>query len=195
MRTFSILLMFSLLFCFSQQLEAQRFKAGIVAGINLSQLDGDDLVGYNRIGINAGGKVAAVLTDRLELGMELLYSQKGSNRSRTDNFNSTFDEIRLNYVEVPVMLSFTDWKFQVNGGFSYARLIDYRVEDFLEGDVTESFEYNQNIFSIVVGATYFFRENFGLNLRWTQSVSDLQGIDGGNTIRDRTIGLRLLYLL
>lgn len=176
-------------------LKAQRFNASIIAGINLSQLDGDDLNGYNRIGLNAGGKVAAVLSDRLELNLELLYSQKGSSRSKTDGYRSSFDDIRLNFVKVPIYLSFSDWKFKVNAGFSYARLINYTVNDVFDGDVTDLFDYHPNIFSYVIGATYYFRENIGLDIHWTKSISDIQGDSGANQLIDRTIGIRLLYVL
>ena len=185
-------ILFCLMLCTSA-IQAQRFNASILAGVNLSQIDGDDLIGYNRLGINVGGKVAAVLTKRLELNFELLYSQKGSNRNRTDSFRSTFDDIRLNFVEVPVYISFSDWKFKINAGMSYGRLIDYSVNDFVEGDVTESFDFNSDIFSFIVGATYYFRENFGLNIRWSNTLSNIQADPDATRLIDRTIGIRFLY--
>ena len=76
--------------------EGRRFIAGLVAGVNLSQIDGDDLVGYDQIGLNAGARVATVLSPRWQLSMELLFSQQGSRKTRNDPPSAALENIRLN---------------------------------------------------------------------------------------------------
>ena len=68
-RFFLFGILFSL-FAFSN-LTAQRFEASVVAGVNLSQLDGDKLNGFHLVGANVGGKVSAILGDRWQLSMEM----------------------------------------------------------------------------------------------------------------------------
>lgn len=173
---------------------AQRFRASMIGGFNLSQLDGDDLSGFNQIGLNTGAKVAAVLSERWQLSLEMLFVQQGSHRSRDDIFFSLYDNIRLNLVETPVMISFRDWKFHVSTGFSYGRLISYRAESPTGEDLTELETYRSDLFFWIVGATYYFGERWGANLRWSRALTDLE-LRAGKTLLGRNLSIRLLYEL
>lgn len=173
---------------------AQRFKASLIGGVNLAQLDGDDLSGFNKLGLNAGAKVAAVLSDRWQLSLEMLYSQQGSHRTRDDVYFSLYDNIRLNFVETPVMISFKDWKFHVSTGFSYARLINFHAESPLGEDLTDTETYRDDLYFWVVGATYYFQERWGVNLRWSRALVDLEQRPG-KTLLGRNLAIRLIYAL
>ncbi|MGA1545122.1 MAG: hypothetical protein ACO388_09895 [Saprospiraceae bacterium] len=94
---------------------SQRFTAAAFAGINFSQIDGDQLAGYHQIGANAGLRVYTYLTDRWELVTGMGFSQLGSNKSVNDPQSAALDQVRLNYVEVPALVSFNEWKFKVSG--------------------------------------------------------------------------------
>jgi len=106
-----------------------KFDGGLILGINFTQVDGDSYYGYNKVGLNAGGIVLVHFTPSFGAGMELLYSQKGS-RSVGSNSSSTtgvFDEVytmKLNYVEVPVLLHYTFHRVDFEAGISYAYLIN-----------------------------------------------------------------------
>lgn len=173
---------------------AQRFQGGVVAGINLSQIDGDRLAGFNQPGINAGGRVAAVLSERWQLSLELLFSQQGSHRTLRDDPSATLDVIRLNFVEVPVMINFLEWKLHIGAGLTYARLISYRVEDIFGADVTDSQDYAPNQLLFAVGATYFFTPAVGLNIGWNKAISNLQADSGAGRFIGRNIQVRGVFL-
>ncbi|MFA4863775.1 MAG: hypothetical protein WC605_08400, partial [Bacteroidales bacterium] len=53
------LLIVSLLLALSSPLSAQRFKGAVMGGMNLSQVDGDEVYGYKRVGGHFG--LAAIL--------------------------------------------------------------------------------------------------------------------------------------
>ncbi|MEN0005952.1 MAG: outer membrane beta-barrel protein [Bacteroidota bacterium] len=173
----------------------QRFRASIMAGGNLSQIDGDRLQGYNRIGLNVGAKVAAMLTDtgRWQLSLEINYSQRGSSSTPTDDPNSIYESIRLNTVEVPVMVHFKDWRFLFSGGFIYNRLINFTTIDRTGLDITDGQTYSPDIFSFALGATFFFTENIGLNIRWSRSMTDIQANVNDSSFIDRTVTVRGVY--
>lgn len=191
---FPFFLVCMLVFATVTTTQAQRFEGGLVGGFNLSQIDGDKLAGFNKIGITAGGKVGAILSDRWQLSLELLYSQQGASRSRADDFSSIYDKIRLNFVEVPVMINFKEWKFHVNAGVSYARLINFEVIDFTGVDITDQQDFNENMLSLALGAIYYFNEDIGFEIRWNRALTDLQAQDGAGTFIGRTIGVKLIYL-
>lgn len=178
----------------SVQVQAQRFEGGLVAGFNLSQLDGDKLAGFNKIGVTAGAKVGTILSDRWQLSLELLFSQQGASRTRTDDPASIYDKIRLNFVEVPVMINFKEWKFHVSGGVSYNRLISSEVIDFTGIDITDQEVFNEDIFALVLGAIYYFNENTGFEIRWNRALNDLQAREGAGMFIGRTISCKVIYL-
>ncbi len=189
-------LLFGLLFLASvlpQDVLAQRFKASLVGGFNMSQIDGDKLGGFHQVGINAGGRVAALMGKRWQLGVEMLYSQQGSHRTRTDDPLSNYESIRLNFVEAPVLIHFSDWKFRVGAGFSYARLINYKVIDFSGADITDFETLNPDIFSLILGVTFNFTEKWGLDVRWSRYLNNLQADKEASPFFGRSIGIRGIY--
>lgn len=182
------------------QLSAQTFSAMLVGGFNLSQIDGDKLGGFNKIGFNTGARVSAKLTDRWSLSTELLYSQQGASRVPTDDISSQYDKIRLNFVEVPLMINFSDWKILASAGVSYNRLINYEVINDVGSDITELEDYRTDIPSIILGATYIFSEKLALNFRWSKYLSSLKAPDNDPNTEDvkfigRNLGIRLYYIL
>lgn len=171
--------------CFIQVVTAQtrRFHAGLIAGLNASQVDGDQLAGFNRLGITAGIRGSAVLSDKFDLNIEMLYSQRGS---RPDLFNPLLDpdiNISLQYAEIPVYIGFYDWKVEdyykvkVHAGLSYGRLVSAstlgaNVDDLVDQeDLSELF--NKNDLSWIIGGSIFFSPNIGLTIRYTRFVNKL----------------------
>ncbi len=171
---------------------AQRFQAGVVAGINMAQIDGDELAGYHQPGLNAGLRVAALLSDNWQIGMELLFSQQGADRAPKDPFRSIYDNIRLNVVEAPVMILFSEWKFQFAAGLSYNRLINYRIRDIGGVNVTRNFDLDNDGISVLVGGTYLFDPRWGVDVRWTRAVSP---INARSALAGGTIDQFLSYFI
>ena len=153
-------------------LPAQTFKATVLAGFNMSQIEGDRLAGYRKLGFNAGAKISADLSDRWSLSTELAFSQQGARRGTTD-FSSDFDRIHYNFVEVPVLAHFSDWKLKVGAGLSYARLINSEVISVTGADVTELYPWRENQWAIVFDGIYEFSEKWSLNVRWSRQLSSL----------------------
>lgn len=107
-------------------MHAQSFNGGVLFGLNATQIDGDDLGGYNKAGFTAGVFVFNQLSERFKLQLEVKYSGKGS---ATPKDSPEFYKIRLDYAEVPVIASFRAAKhFYIDGGLSYGYL--FRAEHF-----------------------------------------------------------------
>lgn len=110
--------------------KAQMFKGEVFAGGSLSQVDGDECYGYERINAQIGaGVLWSVLDDDwLDLSLEILYNPKGALRADTLKYNSGsfygLYDLKLNYVEIPFMVYFTDkHRYSVGIGASYGRLV------------------------------------------------------------------------
>ncbi|HRK81433.1 MAG TPA: outer membrane beta-barrel protein [Saprospiraceae bacterium] len=201
MRYSLILFVLMTVFCLAAfSVQAQRFKTAVVAGLNMAQIDGDDLAGYRQPGINAGLRTSAQLSDRWQLGLELLFSQQGSDRGPDDPFLTNYDRIRFNMVEVPAMIQFSEWKIQLAAGLSYSRLINYRIRGIGGSNIASNFDIDRNNVSVLLGGTYFPSEKWGLDVRWTRAMFPLQvysSLSGAETDQFLSyfVSFRLLFLL
>jgi len=134
-------------FCFLPSVSAQRFIGGIAAGMNVTQVDGDEVFGFNKVGFNGGPHVKLMLDkkQRFSVTMELLYTQKGAvqkyptpNGVRvaredtalvdlryTEINKKFFYNLRTDYLEIPIVVHFEDprSKFGIGIGLTWARLV------------------------------------------------------------------------
>ncbi len=189
---------FCLLLCsflLPQQMDAQyrkrgkrakhRFNAGVVVGMNVTQMDGDLYTGFDKIGLRAGAKGSMYLNQKMDLVFELLYSQKGS---RFENLpigsvrETKGRAIKLQYMEVPVLLNmkFKDTEekgYSLEVGFSYGRLIDYEVEEkIIPGQVSYTAmtdDFNSNEFNAIAGLNYNFSRHFALGVQANVQLNKL----------------------
>lgn len=188
-----LILLISLL-TFGFSLRAQTFQASVLAGMNMSQVDGDDLFGFHKVGINGGIRVVAKLGDRWRVGPEILYSQQGALLPNSSINLSNFSRFQLNTLEVPLMAYYKDWRITAGAGFSYQRLFSYEIDNFEGEDVTDQFILKDNLAAFNAGVTFHLNENFGIDFRWSKHLLDLDINDAINTsVRGRTISLRLVW--
>ncbi len=122
---------------------SQVFKGEIIVGGSLTQVDGDELYGYRKVGANAGLGVLLPFSFRKGddeknwgLSMEILFNQKGSREKNYTgiNFCDTCPpeipcdpdmkyHLKMNYVSIPLVLNYTDkngWSLGL--GVAYNRL-------------------------------------------------------------------------
>lgn len=174
-------------------LAGQTFQASAIVGFNVSQIDGDDLSGFNQFGYNAGLRVVAVLGDRWRIGPEILYSQQGSRRGANELNVSDFDRVSMNTVEVPLMVYFKDWRITAEMGLAYQRLINYSIENSFGEDVTADIPFRENLLNFQAGVTLYLSPNWGINFRWAKHLTDLEATDGNLSLKGRTLSFRAVY--
>jgi len=107
--------------------DPKLFTGGLILGGNFAQVDGDQIAGYHKVGLNVGGIVYVNVHEHVSISLEILYSQKGSRMSKAQltatGMYITDYRINLNYAEIPVMVNFMDKrKSSFGAGFSYSRL-------------------------------------------------------------------------
>ena len=109
-------------------LHAQIVKGEVFVGGNTTQVDGDECYAFRRFGVHAGAGALVPITSWMDVGLEVLFGQKGAYKGDSINqhlglYTGTYD-LRLNYAEVPVMVYLTDKdRFSVGLGVSYGRLV------------------------------------------------------------------------
>lgn len=191
MRSYLFLIVLVLI---GSRLPAQTFQASVIAGANLSQIDGDMLFGFHKAGVNAGIRVVAKLDDRWRVGPEILFTQSGAFLPNSSSNISEWSRFQFNTLEIPLMAYYKDWRLTAEAGFSYQRLFSYEVANFQRMDVTEEVDLNEQLFAFNAGVTFHVNANFGVNFRWSKHIVDLDKDDAINTsFKGRTISLRLIW--
>ena len=120
-------LLLTLLLAIPALLHAQIIKGELFLGANGCQVDGDECYGFKKFGVHAGAGALVPLTNWMDVGLEVLFNQKGAFKRDSITYNSTYPHaynLKLNYVEVPLMLYITD-KNSVSAGIgvSYGRIV------------------------------------------------------------------------
>lgn len=159
----------------------QRFKAGVTAGFNLSQIDGDQYVGFNKGNPLFGLAGTAILTRRSQLGIELLYVGKGARTESRPGTTIMKDRIiDLNYMEVPFLYRYhtadEGMHTFLEGGFAFARLISSELQEPsppLDGYFIKSLEpdFRRNELSLLLGAGVQLSEHFALRFRYQAGLT------------------------
>lgn len=152
---------------------AQRFDAGLIAGFNGSQVEGDNLKGYHKAGVLAGIFVQTDIAPAIVAGMEIKYSQKGSRRA-FDPKQPDIDKyvMRLGYIDVPLFMAFrTNDKSMIIGGIAPGVLI-HSKELNSDGEIPEPDRQDFNTFDLqpFVGFQFDFLEHASVDLRFALSV-------------------------
>jgi Outer membrane protein beta-barrel domain len=167
---------------FSRGQQQPRFKAGVIAGLTASQIDGDQSAGYNKIGLQAGLRGIARLTEKTEGSIEILFAQRGSQSELVQDAANPFAvSLTLNYVEVPVLWHYKDWfveddeggfyRVSINAGLSYARFINGRTkDDFSSLNALLPDFIRKNELSYAVGANIFANRHLGFTFRFVRSI-------------------------
>ena len=126
MKLIRLSILFSLISAIGvQKVNAQAFKAEIIGGTNISQVDGDEVFGFLKYGVNMGLGVVMPIHKNWSLSFETLYTQKGSRLGKvySDSLDGSY-KLHLNYAEVPFLIQYTDRDRASAGiGFSWGRLV------------------------------------------------------------------------
>jgi len=158
---------------------AQRFDGGILAGLNASQVQGDNLSGYNKPGVLGGFYVETDLAPAVFMGMEIKYAQKGSRKKVTDKDPEKYI-MRLGYIDVPVYLAFrTNQRGAVLAGLSTGFLVHSKeMDNYGEFPVEDQNAFNSIDLQPFLGFQFDFLDNLKADLRFALSVLPIRGRQG-----------------
>jgi len=182
--------------------DAQVFKGEIIGGFNLSQVEGDQQVGYRKFGAHAG--VGVMFPFHFKKGaeekpwavsMEILFNQKGARKLNyyhklkdtihADRAAGKFEYLlRLNYVSVPVMFHFTDKdKWTVGVGLAYNRMFSsYEVEYDIPVNYDSIPRLNPNDFTALFDVRFRIWQQLKFGFRFEYSMFSLREREFPQTI-------------
>ena len=167
----------------AQDLESVgTFAGGVSAGITATQISGDHLAGFHKVGATAGVFANCVLADQpkfgLKLQLEMNFVMKGSHSytppSQPVDPMSKY-VLNLGYIEVPVLFRFrfaritirnrSDFEFEAGPGIHL-----YTRERDAYGAAVGRPEFKWWELSMMGGLSYRFKEHHAVTLRYSNSI-------------------------
>lgn len=197
----------AVLFFISVKSGAQNIRGEFISGFNMTQVDGDEVVGYRKIGFNGGAGAALPLGKNWYVSIETLLSQKGAYKKypqNSTNLNLPYYDLRLNYAEIPLMIHYND-KDQITAGLgvSYGKLVGMKeVEHGSEIDwSTTTGPYNSDDYNIILDFRFRAIWKVYFNFRYAYSMSKIRvrDYDNGTNIWSRDqynnlLSFRLVFM-
>lgn len=157
--------------------KAQDFKLGYVAGASITQVDGDNLSGYNKIGPHVGLFVQREITPKIHLKAEFLLTTKGAKNfvdlSNVDNPLKT----AFYYIEVPLLVMVPVEKFFIEGGPSFG-VLAYAYNRNHLGRYATTGQYDRLEWAGHLGLTYQWKNNRHFYARFSYSLTCVDGTCG-----------------
>lgn len=187
--------------------EDRAFYGGLVAGLNMSQIDGDNFAGYTRKGLNAGGTVFFKMDEHIAGSIEVLLTQKGSVSKMPQPLAPGYYINKygadLVYGEIPLMMYYYDDHMNhIGGGLAYGRLGTSNEYITTNPPMTtplkqEDYPFKKSDYSLLLGGNLHLYKGFFLNMRFQYSLISIR-----NTVPNITRGaqfnnivtFRLMYL-
>lgn len=176
------LLLLTLLFSL-HLVEGQVFKGGVRLGFTGSQISGDDLSGFNKMGAYAGGFVNFPIAknDKWFMQLELNFMMKGSSRFLFADKEGNIPQkyvLTMLYTETPLLVKFRPARwFEAELGPAIGFLCHSSEKD-ANGVMPARQGFRIFELSGVVGISFIIKEHFGLNLRWSSSLIPVRVPDG-----------------
>jgi len=168
-----VMLVIALLSAF--HISAQSFDFYALAGPAVSQIDGDRVGGYNKLGAIAGIGVAHSVTSDWQALMELEYVSKGK-ASYAENSGATYTTA-LHYIQLPILAKYElTHNIHVESGLSLAFLMSYQFYEDNEPISSDPFQPLKFDFDWLLGATYTINEYWKVNLRFAYSILHMNEI-------------------
>jgi Outer membrane protein beta-barrel domain len=172
-------LLFLLLLIAANNVSAQKFTPGIIAGALATDVVGIDPTDtdFHKVGFTLGGLLNAKLSDKNSLQFEILYTRKGSLQPADSSNNYVLYNLSLDYIEVPVLykrkIQFNIGKktmdrFYLEIGPSFGRLLKTTINT--NGNYYFAGNFKKNEIAINLGAGAKLINNLYFNVRFSNSI-------------------------
>jgi len=152
----------------------QGFGGGLYGGISTTQVSGDGIGGFNKVGGWGGAFTDYRFTPRSTLQFEISFIQKGSRQAGTDKNNNTFILYNHNMLEFPVLYR---WYGIKNMSIEIGPQVGILLSSVEKGSDPSFVErrnssiYHRAELSGAAGISYFFwKGKVEANVRYSNSI-------------------------
>lgn len=175
MKISSRLLIAALWVSVASMAHAQRINAYVSAGATASQIEGDELKGFDKWGLAGSVGAIASITDngRWFASLETGYARRGAFNNSGDPYNAKFV---LDYIDIPFTVYFKDpyGGILVGLGPVYSRLVQQRGEMAINPEYfvpdTSDLTFLKNDLAIALELRFPIWRGLQMSLRYQYSV-------------------------
>jgi len=187
--------------------------AGLVGGVDFTQVDGDGYKGYGKTGLTGGGIIYLPfgqlenmpIDATVALSMEVLFTQKGAKGDgQIPNTSVRNQNINLQYAEIPFQINLYRGprKSGFGAGFSFGYLAfsEETIDDGSGPGLKNALPFNKFDLSFVLTGNLHLWNGFFLSPRFQYSMISIRngsadaGYGGRNQQFNNVVALRLMYL-
>lgn len=187
---------------------AQRIKGALIAGVNATQVDGDEVFGYHKFGLNVGAAAIVPIKGNWAISLENIYSEKGAHQrpQYIDSLDGSYD-LKINYLDVPVLVQYNDKDIVAFGlGASWGGMVkiqEQRNGIEMTSTTLTSGIYRRSDINLLVDVRFRLVERLHFNVRYAYSIRPIATREvrdsktGYPNIRDQYNGMftfRLYYI-
>ncbi len=189
----------------------REIKGVLIAGMNLTQVDGDEVYGFKKMGACVGVGGILPLPKRFSLSLEILYDERGAYQklppSPAGNNQLPYYSLKWNYLTAPLMAHYEDrntWTFGL--GLSWGRMVAFREKEWnitKPWDRPDTITYKtKNDFNVIADLRFRIWKHLKFNIRYSYSIVPVRKRDYVNPTTFETwsrkqynsvITIRLLY--
>lgn len=156
-------------FSFFSQEKKNAFNLLLTAGVSPSQVHGDAYNGYNKLGGMGGIGVESVFSEKASMNLSFIFIQKGARKNpKPEKGDLAAYYLNLNYLEVPLLVTYTQKKFLFDIGVSAAYLINYYEAD-QNMVFTGMYPFQKFDYSVKLGLGYNINKKWFVNFRTSNS--------------------------
>ena len=176
----------------SRKKQQNLFKAGLTAGMTLSQLDGDDRKGYGKRGLIGGVEAWVTLKGDNKLGISLLYNQKGAKIDRGNSGTYDRRDLSVNYISIPIIFTTSFESLAPKTFFEIGPIVNRvvntsSIEEFRQVEVPSFIpiqsDFARTEIAALIGLGYRFTDKFGIKGRFEYGLTYLYQLEGYGTFK------------
>lgn len=166
------------LFLIPTLLFGQGFGGGLYGGISTSQVTGDAIVGFHKVGAWGGAYTDYRFTPRSTLQFELSFIQKGSRQAPNVKNNGVLYVNNQNFLELPILYRWYGIKnMSIEMGTQFGYLIN-AIERDNAGEIRGGLPFRKVEWSVAAGLSYYVWKNkIEINARYANSILSLKKQD------------------
>lgn len=174
------------LFCISEFTVAQSLHFGLKAGANLQKIDGVPFKDKFTFGYQAGAYATIGLSKKIGIQPELLFSSV--NADTASQFSTVYgfkqaDKIKLNYLDIPVLLNIKAAKFlTIQAGPQFSVLLDKNKSLLKNGESA----FKEGNIAAAAGLQFKFSK-INLYGRYVAGLNNLNDVNNSNKWKNRNI--------
>ena len=167
---------------------AQSFGGGIIGGVSTSQVAGDLLGGFNKIGLLAGAYTNLKIKESISSQFEITYIEKGSrnpNMHESNHPNYQNIEINLSYIEMPITINLQQ---KENLGIEFGIIPAFNISATWNSAYEKNIsipktilQYKKYDLGVCAGINYHITDNIILNTRISNSIIPIRPHDSRAT--------------